>query len=1113
MARSLLQKHLKKSVGEVQQKVNVPELRQVKPRSDILTDADWYHIHSFWRGSLFNPLYLKDDFQRDRERKLHQYEQGFQTFLNQFLNLCDNRRSEKFHTWNEDQTVRSWIMPVMEALGWWDSVKDPVIPELTFTVQDSDRKRTYRPDCVFVSNQKLKGAIQEKDPEDRVEYARRYIILTLEAKYWDRISKYEKHEDFTKPEQTRLRKDDSASCLSPSGQILAYLKHLKNDDPVRNHFGIVTDGKIWRLHHVDKPEDKYFEFDLGDLFFEVTSGKAITDITGKQYSHIEEAARYFYYIFSKDSLFSESNEPTLVDNLLAYSKKYVEQAEQNLKDRFLTAMKYACNGFLRAYKQAGLEADLEEIRNVAEAHIFNILFLKSCEAKGVIHYGANSDVSITATIERIAQFDPNDSVGDATNEEVNLKPAFKDFEYKNSGYELHSKILKLTELVEQGGRLGSAIEIVGFKESIFTPKEKKVLQRCYLNNIETVKLLHQLSYMEEGKRFRQIPYSIFTPEQLGSIYESFLEFKLSKAEEDLEFIKRQWSPITKRTLEKLNKGIKVDFPIARKGELFFTPDNEDRKATGTYYTPDYIVKYIVEQTIAPMCKGIGTKELLKIKVCDPAMGSGHFLTGALRFLTEKYLECLQLESATKTVTMPQAKRQILDTCIFGVDINPRAVRLAKLALWLETAQAGMKLERLDDQLKCGDTLVSDKKFCGFNWQQEFFKAKGFDGFSVCISNPPYQTMKGKENSHKMEDYIATMKDAFSEVYEYKGNVFNLFLVRGLGLVKPGGRLGFIVPGTLISNKYFNNTRDFLKNSVTQINKLSYEAFDDAVTGDTVLLFLEKNSSLQTVNVSDCKDSLGFPGSIEKAKPAEIFKSDRWLIASMEERQLLKVIEDIPKLGETFDIKNGINTGNMAEFLIAEKKETKLHRPFIEGKDILPFKLQWRGLFVNYDPDLWKKVPIEKVKGRQKKHDYALRKPELFNNPKVFVRQTGDKPIAAYDEKSFYSRHSTHLIINKEKTDVGLLKALVCLLNSQIYAEIYNILVGEKGRTFAEVKTVHLEKLPFPKISKDQITELVKLHDLIANSKEEKSILAQKKKLESMVVRLLNLEKTILAKSA
>lgn len=971
MARSLLEKHKKSTIQPEPAKNNLRVIPGGRPAEakDHLKDEDWYFIHSFWNSSLFNRHYLRDDFQRKRTERLAEYEGGFEIFLNKLLNLCDSKRHEKFHTWNEDQVVKSWILPVMETLGWWDTVTDEVIPQLTFTVDDGETKRTYRPDLTFVPSQKLKGTIQEKSPGERLEYAKRYGILTLEAKYWDRIRKFEKAEGEVgaKDDLAKSNKGDSASSLAPGGQLLTYLKHLRNDDPVRNHFGIASDGKVWRLYHVDHPESQFFEFDLGDLFFEITSKENITDLTPKQYRCIEEAARYFFYVFSKLALYSETGEPTLVDELLKHRKDYVDAAEPNLKNRFLTAMRFACNGFDRALKSAGIKADLETIRDVAESHIFNILFLKSCEANGIIRHEANTDVSITSIIERISYFDSTEGIDDESNERVNLIPKFRDFAYHNSGIELHEKVLELTEIVQNGGKLKGGAEIGAFMETLFSDAEWSLLKKCHLTNIETVKLLYELGYMEEDGKYRQVPYNIFTPEQLGSIYESFLEFTLSRAESDLEFTKKQWKPISKDTSDKIKRREHVRCPIAKKGELFFTPNNKERKVTGSYYTPDPVVKYIVACTLEPLCKGKTANEILSLKVCDPAMGSGHFLTETLRFLTDKYLDKLTNESAANYRVPIQAKRDVLESCIFGVDINPRAVRLAKMALWLETAYSGKRLEHLSGQLLCVDTLIENDL-----WKNSRLNSKM--GFHALVGNPPYvsELRNNKALFEKYRSHQLTM-----DYYEAKMDLFHFFIQRGLDFLGDGGCLGFIVPQYWLtrSNTVLLHKKIEKESSIVRaVDFGNNKVFPSAPGMHSSIIILQKARGLDGIEakVLGASDdpmeivkvlretkfkpltikydpNLGRFSRASKAEKYSWYLADETMaqgVVAPQEYVIKGHLEHLPGL----KLKDGIFvlSGSELKKLDLSTQEEKYVRPFIEACDLtVPDQVNWKKRWILY----------------------------------------------------------------------------------------------------------------------------------------------------------------------
>lgn len=160
---------------------------------------------------------------------------------------------------------------------------------------------------------------------------------------------------------------------------------------------------------------------------------------------------------------------------------------------------------------------------------------------------------------------------------------------------------------------------------------------------------------------------------------------------------------------------------AAAGEIFLATDKGERKATGSYYTPDYIVKYIVKNTLEPVIRqkldewgGVGRLPdyILSIKVLDPAMGSGHFLVEATdqlaRFLVQAWGTARPEEAESKDVAerdVHWARREVVRNCIYGVDLNPMAVELAKLSLWLTTVASNKPLSFLDHHLRCGNSLI------------------------------------------------------------------------------------------------------------------------------------------------------------------------------------------------------------------------------------------------------------------------------------------------------------------------------------------------------------------------------------------------------------------------
>ena len=148
------------------------------------------------------------------------------------------------------------------------------------------------------------------------------------------------------------------------------------------------------------------------------------------------------------------------------------------------------------------------------------------------------------------------------------------------------------------------------------------------------------------------------------------------------------------------------------GDVYLLTDKGERKATGSYYTPDYIVRYIVENTLAPLCEGKNVDEILSLKILDPATGSGHFLVGVVDYLAEELITHPDAPHITETADaeteLAYWRRRVVESCVYGVDLNPMAVELAKLSLWLHTVAKGEPLSFLDHHIRCGNSLIGAK---------------------------------------------------------------------------------------------------------------------------------------------------------------------------------------------------------------------------------------------------------------------------------------------------------------------------------------------------------------------------------------------------------------------
>lgn len=1074
-------------------KLETPE----KPQLDLIPTSNY---NPYWHSSLFNEVYLLNDVPEKYRDLWEAAEAGpFYEFCNQFRNLCEELQGDDLDSWSERNTINRIIKPILRMLGYFDKCsahQEPWAEDEPFTVKESGESKTYKPDLIIVNDPKELKYIERKKGDEKVAEASSSVIIPIEAKYWGRIESSKPNSSDDSKRADKKDVSDAARSLDFDEQCLKYMEVLNKS------YGILTDGKTWRLYNRDLSSDNYrrhFQFNIGNLIKHVNAG---LDRDSKDYETFLENAKYFFHIFSKQSVFSEKGDRPFVDDLLEYSKKYVAQVEDDIKSRFVSAMALACNGFQRAAKAERATVDLQVIRNVSESHLFNILFIRYCEARNILPMKQSPSyrkVSLSNTIDKLEYFNP-EREEDNLNIPMLKRMFSKDFNYSHDGTELYERFLKLKRVVEEGSSNEfDNFEIMGFRESLFSKEEWAFVQKNKLTNREMVRILFELGYCESGvagRRFQQIPYNFFSPRQLGSIYESFLEFRIDIAESDLIWKRGAW--------EKANlKSEKVkaqSVPKVKSGELFFTPDNKDRKATGSFYTPDFVVQDVVRRALDPICRDLKSADILKLRVCDPAMGSGHFLGAALNHLARKYLEKLECElNDDLQISLLDAKQEVLHKCIFGVDINPRAVKLAKMSLWLESASAGRRLEPLDDQLKVGDSLSLSKRF---DWAREFEidgKKKGFD---AVVGNPPWGA--------NIDAFRAEIDAKYGAVSKNHKEIYKLFVQVGNEALKSLGTLGFVLPAGVLYQPRSRDVREYLLANTTlkfAIN-LGDGIFGKEVVCPSAIVLAAKGSSTKfefefiDISQTDLKErerKLGL-SSGEIVASAEV--RDRADLefaasaASINDQEFWQ-LEEVIKMKDS-----GINYQRVGVGLGEKGKSDLADRLLYEGKresskDIM----YWKGEDIN---EYWIAKSTERwvrhnFKTIPKKGEVVRVATEIFKiQPKLVWRQTASMPIAAVDQQGIAFGRSIQCGLVNEGFSEDWYYLLALLLNSSFIRDIYKRMVMEEGRVFPQIKLAKLRALPVPKATAAELKEAKQIYTEAVAKRDEKSI----KKAETFILEVV-----------
>ena len=502
----------------------------------------------------------------------------------------------------------------------------------------------------------------------------------------------------------------------------------------------------------------------------------------------------------------------------------------------------------------------------------------------------------------------------------------------------------------------------------------------------------------------------------------------------------------------------------------FDKQTSKRKKDGVFYTPKYITKYIVENTVGKLCEEkkaeLGFDEeqyfkgrknrnkttienlvnildqyrnwLLQLTICDPACGSGAFLNQALDFLIKehRYIDELKAKVLGGGLVFADIENTILENNIYGVDLNEESVEIAKLSLWLRTAQPRRKLNDLSSNIKCGNSLIDSKAVAGdkaFKWEQEFATIFENGGFDVVIGNPPYVVYIKSIFGQSTLDYI----NKNYKYAEYNPNTYALFTDLALNsLLKINGYLGFIIPNSWLDGQYFSNMRKNVYNmQIEEVVYLKNTAFDEVV--ETVIIHIRnKELSPNLIKLTtDIKENIYDPAPFEKDR---FIKGYNPFVYSSNPL-LEKLDSDFEKLKSHAIVYRGLETRNNKLWL-TEKKKDENHLPILLGRDVGRYDIEYTGTYVNF------------IQAEMKSNANL----DMYLQPKILMRRTGSSIIATKDENNLMVLKNSYLIIPNE---IYKLDQLLAQLNSSLFAFNHKSRTSAENKAFAQFKGTYISDFP------------------------------------------------------
>jgi hypothetical protein len=525
-------------------------------------------------------------------------------------------------------------------------------------------------------------------------------------------------------EEVAKSNDDSMESKrrykSPHDELQSFLNVSKG-----SKWGIVTNGISFRIlrqfyHTTTKA---YVEFDLENIF----RSRSFSDF--RLLYRTAHVSRFL--LFDEKKADDKTKQTCILEEFYEQSKAAGVSAGEDLRKNVKVAIESLANGFLTPDLAQKMAQDEDFCRNYyAEILrvIYRMIFLLFAEQRGMLP-----------------------TRGSLYAEEYSMN-RLREIAIQTKGRDDHTDLwegLKITFRMLKQGCEDPEVGVFAYNGTLFDDLETPILSELSCKNSDLCVALRQLTSIQRGNVSSRINYLDLGVEEIGSIYESLLDYtpRIAKIKEEVDHI--------------------AVFP----GLFYLDPRGASRKTTGSYYTDRRLIDELIHSALEPVVKDRLSKAndkesvLLSIKVCDPACGSGAFLIAANNFLARELAKMRtrdQLEPSEKEIR--RARREVLQHCIYGVDVNPMAVELTKVSLWINASVESVPLNFLDHHIKCGNSLIgATPELIRSGIPSDAFKP--VTGDNHAIAKKMERLNKAFPGTVRLEDFIVEIKPSVRSRFE------------------------------------------------------------------------------------------------------------------------------------------------------------------------------------------------------------------------------------------------------------------------------------------------------------------------------------------------------------